>query len=94
MADRNAVRSMFEMRLDTMTGRWAELRDMRNDEPLARIITDAVAYQPSQTEEILLEAVITLLRENAVFRKRTLHILETTATPFFIPPQPRRAADE
>lgn len=87
VSDRNAIRSMFDMRLDTMTGRWAELRDMRNDNHIARIITDAAVYQPSHAEEVLLGAVITLLRENAALRKHTLRILETTATPFFFPIQ-------
>lgn len=70
----NAIRS----RLDAMTGQWAELRDMGRDDWIARRITDAAVYQPERREEVLLEAVIMLLRENAKFREHTLRILETT----------------
>lgn len=74
MADEySAIRS----RLDAMTGRWAELRDMGRDDWIARCITDCAVYQPERREEVLLEAVIVLLRENVKFREQTLHILQT-----------------
>lgn len=81
MEMRNAIIS----RLDAMTGQWAELRDMGRDDWVARSITDAAVFQPERREDVLLEAVIMLLRENAEFRKHTLRVLETTHTPLFMP---------
>lgn len=72
-------------RIAMMTGQWAELRDMGRDDHFARRIVDAAAYRPGEREEVLLQAVILLLRENAAFRKHTLRILETTHTPLFAP---------
>jgi len=83
--DRNELNAM----LDSMTGKWAELRDMGRDNPAARMVMDSIlankagrAIESVPTEQILLHAVVALIHENAALQKSVLRFAMEAPMPF------------
>lgn len=79
----NAIRS----RIDMLPDHWQPLRDLCKDEPVARMVLDAVTHRPEHTEAILADTLALLIRENARYREHALQMLMTLPNPptFLLP---------